>query len=574
MSPQQRGVRTKITNIQWQSRVSWWHCERRLWSLRSFYWTGLVCVPSDCRKSNGCYSKIARLWRTSRWCSICLHSSKVGGRSQIAQNAWVRMFRCLDTSSTTQMANIEGEHWRFCGTSRTKYFWTPIGRIVLGKTIRGSSIGIWMGKISNWECLFVHRNQGLLLPVYVDDVTRAGKEQNMAPMWKKWMKKRWSWRTNFISWSRKFEMYSTWMHTEWNYYWRIFKDVWITYFLLEQQKNYQGVKSLTQRRLHGPTTWKDMLENALSDTVNWQTKKVEQLYKVSSLCWDDHQFKQEELESVGELSKVCSQIVLKCWCLARIGRPDILWSVNKFARAVTKWTQACDKLLVRFTSFIHHTSEFRQYRHVGNAAQLCRLVLFQDSDFAGDLEDTKSTSGGVLWIFGSRTLVTISWMCKKLIAVSHSSTESEIISLGAGLRMDGLLALDLRDMVIEVWRSTNNTARKGIQAQGDLCGTGDHSINKNKTKIPTEKRTREVEQLSIVDYVPAPTHILLKARLSCTFLKTTKLSSRLLSKDEVQHWDTCPEPTELHLIGCSTESSWKQRSKSNMLTPKINSLTR
>ena len=24
--------------------------------------------------------------------------------------------------------------------------------------------------------------------------------------------------------------------------------------------------------------------------------------------------------------------------LARIGRPDILWSVNKFARAVTKWT--------------------------------------------------------------------------------------------------------------------------------------------------------------------------------------------------------------------------------------------
>ena len=37
-----------------------------------------------------------------------------------------------------------------------------------------------------------------------------------------------------------------------------------------------------------------------------------------------------------------------------------------------------------------------------------------------------------------------------------------------------------------------------------------------------------------------PTHILLKASLSCTFLKTTKLSSRWLSKDEVQQWDTCP----------------------------------
>ena len=58
---------------------------------------------------------------------------------------------------------------------------------------------------------------------------------------------------------------------------------------------------------------------------------------------DDHQFKEEETGSVGELSKVCSQMVLKCLYLARIGRPDFLWSVNKLARAVTKWTKACDK---------------------------------------------------------------------------------------------------------------------------------------------------------------------------------------------------------------------------------------
>ena len=50
---------------------------------------------------------------------------------------------------------------------------------------------------------------------------------------------------------------------------------------------------------------------------------------------------------------------------------------------------------------------------MGNTAQHCRLGLFQDSDFAGDFEDSKSTSVGVLCIFGSRTSVTISWMCKK-----------------------------------------------------------------------------------------------------------------------------------------------------------------
>ena len=46
--------------------------------------------------------------------------------------------------------------------------------------------------------------------------------------------------------------------------------------------------------------------------------------------------------------------------------------------------------------------------------------------------------------FGSRTFVPVS------SAVSHSSTESEIISPGAGLRMDVLFALDLWDIVIEV----------------------------------------------------------------------------------------------------------------------------
>ena len=65
-------------------------------------------------------------------------------------------------------------------------------------------------------------------------------------------------------------------------------------------------------------------------------KTTQQLYKVSTPCIDDHHFKEEEeeeLKSVGELSKVCSQIVLKCLYSANIGRPDILWSVNRTCTA-------------------------------------------------------------------------------------------------------------------------------------------------------------------------------------------------------------------------------------------------
>ena len=83
-------------------------------------------------------------------------------------------------------------------------------------------------------------------------------------------------------------------------------------------------------------------------------KTTEQLYKVSTPCIDDHHFKdEEEMKSVGELSQVCSQIVLKCLYLARIRRPDILWSVNKLARSITKWAKACDKRLNRLISYNH-----------------------------------------------------------------------------------------------------------------------------------------------------------------------------------------------------------------------------
>ena len=148
--------------------------------------------------------------------------------------------------------------------------------------------------------------------------------------------------------------------------------------------------------------------------------------------------------------KVCSQMVLKFKKLARIGRPDILWSVNKLARSITQWTKACDKRLYRLISYIYHTCDYKPYCYAGNTAKRCRLGLFQDSDFAGDLEDSKYASGGTLCIFGSHTFVPISWMCKKLASVSHSSTESEIISLDAGLRLDDMPALDLWDLIVAV----------------------------------------------------------------------------------------------------------------------------
>ena len=79
---------------------------------------------------------------------------------------------------------------------------------------------------------------------------------------------------------------------------------------------------------------------------------------------------------------------------------------------------------------------------------------FKTLIFAGGLEDSKSTSGGTLCVFASHTFVPISSMCKKQTSVSHSSTESEIIPLDAGLRLDGIPALDLWDLIVTVLHET------------------------------------------------------------------------------------------------------------------------
>ena len=144
-----------------------------------------------------------------------------------------------------------------------------------------------------------------------------------------------------------------------------------------------------------------------------------------------------------------------------------------------KMDQGLWQTIISFDSYIHHTCEYTQYCHVRNTAKQCRLGLFQDSDFAGDLEDSKSASGGTYAFFGSHTFVPISWMCKKQASVSHSSTESDIISLDTGLRLDGLPALELWDLIVSVFGNI-------IQTKSTICRwTNLHDWSQNGPKPVT-----------------------------------------------------------------------------------------
>ena len=133
---------------------------------------------------------------------------------------------------------------------------------------------------------------------------------------------------------------------------------------------------------------------------------------------------------------------------------------------------------------------------------------FKTLTFVGDLEDSKSTLGGTLCVFGSHTFVPISWMCKKQTAVSHSSTESEIISLDTGLRLDGLLALELRDLIVSV---LGNISRISDRTGKPVIGEDKHHKFHNKIDV-----TRDIDSV--------PSNVIPRAKkLYCMCLRTMKL---------------------------------------------------
>ena len=223
--------------------------------------------------------------------------------------------------------------------------------------------------------------------------------------------------------------------------------------------------------------------------------KASQLKKVATPCIDDHQLQPDDLIVKGELSAVCSRIVLKCLYLARYNRPDIYWTVNVLARSVTSWTRACDKRLERLIAYINSTVDVSQHCYVGDPPENCSIGLFADASFAGDLVDSKSTTGELLCLFGPNTFVPITWMCKKQTAVSHSSTEAEVIALDACVRMDGIPILNLWDQVIEILGPNSVAKSGGRKVGGPVPKLGSQ-------RDPSLDAKTEQEILLNVDWVP------------------------------------------------------------------------
>ena len=127
-------------------------------------------------------------------------------------------------------------------------------------------------KVPNWECLFVNLEQELLLSMYVDDIKLAGRKQNIDPTWK----------------------------------------------VLDKEVDLGEPTSFLDHTR--PSGKLDANISSLSYDMEGQAKKcverfcelankaTQQFYKVATPCIDDHQFKEEEMGSVGDCQKFAHRL--------------------------------------------------------------------------------------------------------------------------------------------------------------------------------------------------------------------------------------------------------------------------
>ena len=156
-------------------------------------------------------------------------------------------------------------------------------------------------------------------------------------------------------------------------------------------------------------------------------------------------------------------------------------------------------------------------------------------------------------------------MCKKQTSGSHSSTEAELVSLDAGLRMDGIPARDLWNLVIENFHSPLNQPNKSKDSKVSQENLSQVKPPNLRNQMPTKHTNLGLTNVvhvssngkssgsSAVLYVFEDKDAVIKM-----IIKGRSPTMRHVSRTHRVAW-----------IGCFTGSIWTQKFKFDTSTPNI-----
>ena len=132
---------------------------------------------------------------------------------------------------------------------------------------------------------------------------------------------------------------------------------------------------------------------------------------------------------------------------ARMARPDLLKAVQALACFLAHWDRHCDKAIHRLFCYINCTYHHRHTAWIGDDMSSLSLHVYADADFAGCRRTQKSTSGGHMCLEGERSYFPLANSSKRQSAVSQSTPEAEIVAADHALRILGVSALDIWELI-------------------------------------------------------------------------------------------------------------------------------
>ena len=278
------------------------------------------------------------------------------------------------------------------------------------------------------------------------------------------------------------------LQTEWIYCWGIYKDIWFTYFCWSNWKVTRMWK--TSRKVgfvvlrHGRTCSKMRWDILLAGKQKSSNEVL--------LGWSPVQ--QGRTWISWKISKACSRIVLKCLYLARIGRKNLFMVCRKTCTSCRKMGSSLWQTLSSF-DLLYSSHEWSQTilscgQH-GSALSTgfiprLRLCWRQDSYVSLEAEHLSTFIGCAR---NKRQYPTVLQNLKSCRWTLDCEWMDHLPSTSG------------------TWWLTCSRTKSNAEwpirlAPGNWCGTRNYSSNKTKTKTPTERSNRDVDQVSNVDYVP------------------------------------------------------------------------
>jgi hypothetical protein len=130
-------------------------------------------------------------------------------------------------------------------------------------------------------------------------------------------------------------------------------------------------------------------------------------------------------------------------------RPDIANAVRELSKCMDSATEGAFKEMLRVIQFVLATRNFGLYFNPTPLEKMddgWDLVMYSDSDWAGDLDNRKSITGFILFVMGCPVV----WKSKQQGNVSLSSTEAEYVAVSEATKEIMFIAQTLESIGIDV----------------------------------------------------------------------------------------------------------------------------